>query len=222
MADDPPTTDSTTDGPDEFPSPSETPDQPPDPDEISPFTVDTDEFGDINELATAEWKATTTADERIRRVVKRTATPSTVSEIADAAAVSESKARSALKSLVDEGVAEATQTPSGTSYRRDPDRHLIEQLHQLGTSDGVLEQLQAVKAELAEYRDQYGEDSPEEVLLSDRHLDAEELTDISHWRTAARDLDYLRAAYRIREAKRRVPGVEDSTGAADHGHRPTQ
>jgi hypothetical protein len=209
------------DGPDVFPDSAEAPEQPLDAADIAPFTTDTDEYDDINEFATAEWKATTTADERIRAVISRTASAKTASEIADVAAVSESKARSALKSLVDEGVAEATQGASGTLYRRDSDRHLIEQLHQLAASSGLLEQLQAVKTEIREYQDQYDADSPEDVLLSDHRLGDDELTDISHWRTAERDRDYLRAAYRIQQAKERVHETDDSV-SAESGRRPTQ
>jgi transposase len=213
--------DSPSDGPDVFPDSAEAPEQPLDAADIAPFTTDTDEYDDINEFATAEWKATTTADERIRSVISRTATSKSVGEIADIAAVSESKARSALKSLVDEGVAEATQASSGTVYRRDSDRHLIEQLHQLASSGRLLEQLQAVKAEIGEYQDRYEADSPEDVLLSDHRLEDDELTDISHWRTAERDLDYLRAAYRIQQAKERVHETDGQVGTKS-GHRPTQ
>ncbi|WP_254820836.1 winged helix-turn-helix domain-containing protein [Haloglomus halophilum] len=213
--------DSPSDGPDVFPDSAEAPERPLDAEDLSPFTVDTDEYDEINDLATAEWKATTTADERIRAVISRTVMPKTASEIADIAAVSESKARSALKSLVDEGVAEATQTTSGTAYRRDSDRYLIEQLHQLATSEGLLEQLQAVKAEIGEYQDRYEADAPEDVLLSDCRLGDDELTDISHWRTAERDLDYLRAAYRIQQAKERVHETDDQVGT-ESGRRPTQ
>ncbi len=220
MSDDAPT-DGPPDGPEVFPDSAEAPEQPLNAADIAPFTTDTDEYDDINELATAEWKATTTADERIRAVISRTATAKMASEIADIAAVSESKARSALKSLVDEGVAETTQGASGTLYRRDSDRHLIEQLHRLASSGGLLEQLQAVKAEIGEYQDEYETDSPEDVLLSDRHLGHEELTDISHWRTAERDLDYLRAAYRIQEAKERVHETDNQVGTESR-RRPTQ
>lgn len=209
------------DGPDVFPDSAETPEQPLDAADIAPFTTDTDEYDDINEFTTAEWKATTTADERIRAVVSRTATAKSASDIADIAAVSESKARSALKSLVDEGVAEGTQGSSGTLYRRDSDRHLIEQLHQLASSSGLLEQLQALKAEIGEYQDRYEADSPEDVLLSDRRLGDDELTDISHWRTAERDRDYLRAAYRIQQAKERVH-VTDNLRGTEPGRRPRQ
>jgi len=200
--------------PEEYPDSEELADAPSSPKDISPFQVEAEEFDDIDQFATAEWKESTTADERIRTVIKRTVSPKTAKEIADVAAVSESKARTALKGLVEEGVASARQTDGGTVYQRDPDRHLIEQIHQLSTATDVVEQIQEVKAEIAEFRDEYGTDSPEELLVSDRELTPEELTDISHWRTAVRDFEYLRAAYRIQQAKRRTPsadGLEDET-----------
>jgi len=193
---------------DEFPGAEELPDEPPSPEEISPFDVASEGVDDIDEFATAEWKESTTADERIRAVIKRTVTPKTAREIADVAAVSESKARTALKALTEEGVASSRQTDSGTAYQRDPDRYLIEQIHRLATAGDVVEQIQDVKAEIAEYREEYERDSPEELLVSDRELSPEELTDVSHWRTAMRDFDYLRAAYRIQQAKQRTPASD--------------
>lgn len=195
-------------GPEEFPTGDDLPDEPLTPADISPFSVAESGVESIDEFATAEWKASTTADERIRAVVKRTATPKTVTEIADDAAVSESKARTALTSLAEEGVARSRNTGSGVAYQRDPDRRLIEQLHTLATAGDTVERIQELKAEIAEYREMYGTDSPEELLVSDKDLSGEELTDVSHWRTAVRDLEYLRAAYRIQEAKRQTPATD--------------
>lgn len=202
-------------GPEVFPTSDELPDEPLAPADISPFSVADSDVEDIDEFATAEWKASTTADERIRAVIKRTATPKTVTEIADTAAVSESKARTALKSLSGEGVATSRNTESGVVYQRNPDRHLIEQLHQLANSGDTVDRIQEVKAELAEYRETYGTDSPEELLVSDKDLSGAELTDVSHWRTAVRDLEYLRAAYRIQEAKRQTPANGTGSETSD-------
>lgn len=200
--------------PDEFPDAEELPDESLSPEDISPFDVDGEGFDNIDEFATAEWKDSTTADERIRTVIKRTVSPKTAKEIADVASVSESKARTALKGLTEEGIASARQTDGGTVYQRDPDRYLIEQIHQLATAGDVVEQIQEVKAEIADYREEYETDSPEELLVSNRELSTEELTDVSHWRTAVRDLEYLRAAYRIQQAKRRTPAADGDEGAS--------
>ncbi|ELZ44910.1 hypothetical protein C464_12900 [Halorubrum coriense DSM 10284] len=84
-------------------------------------------------------------------------------------------------------------------------------------ADDLVDRIQAAKAEIADYRGRYDTDTPDELLVSDRTLTAEELSDVSHWRTAVRDLEYLRAAYRIQQAKRRTPSssVETSVGDSD-------
>jgi|APHM01.1.fsa_nt_gi hypothetical protein len=191
--------------PDVYPTDNELSDEELSPDDISPFAVETSGISDINELATAEWQESTTADERIRAVLKRTVSPKTAAEIADTAAVSETKARNALNLLAEEGLACIERTEAGTTYQRDPDRYLIERIHRLSMADDLVDRIQAAKGEIADYRERYDTDTPDELLVSDRTLTAEELTDVSHWRTAVRDLEYLRAAYRIQQAKRRTP-----------------
>lgn len=210
------------DGPDAYPTDDELPEEGLSPDDISPFNTEPTGGNDINELATAEWKKSTTADERIRAVLKRTVSPKPAREIAETAAVSETKARNTLNSLAEEGIASIERTDSGATYRRDPDRYLIEQIHQVSKSDDLVDRIQAAKSELADYHEQYEADAPEEVLVSDRTLTADELHDISHWRTTLRDLAYLRAAYRIQQAKRQTaashlePADENSGPASAH------
>lgn len=191
----------TFDAPDEFPDEDELPDEPLTTEDITPFEVADDDFDDVNEFASTEWKQSTTADERIRTVIKRTTTPESASEIADKAVVSETKARNTLNKLVEEGTVRSHHTDSGTVYERDPDWHLLQQINQLAASDTLIDQIQRVKQELADFRDKYDANDPEELLISDKDLSQDQLTDISHWRTAERELDYLRAAYRLNEAK---------------------
>ncbi|GAD53719.1 hypothetical protein MBEHAL_2479 [Halarchaeum acidiphilum MH1-52-1] len=209
-------------GPDEYPTGDEVPDDALSPEDITLFDTDTNEVDDVNDFATAEWTESTTADERVRIVVKRTVSPTPVREIAETAAVSETKARNTLKSLVEEGVARVEQTDSGAAYQRDPDRYLIEQIHALSLTEGLVDRIQAAKAEVAEYREQYDTESPEELLVSDRSLTDEELTDVSHWRTTVRDLEYLRAAYRIRQAKENTASSETRTRGSDSSHASAQ
>jgi len=64
MTDDPPSPD----GPDEFPTEEELPDEPVTMDDIDPFTVDDDDFDDINDFAVAEWKNETSANAGCHRM----------------------------------------------------------------------------------------------------------------------------------------------------------
>lgn len=220
----------TFDAPDEFPDEDELPDEPLTTDDINPFEVDDSGFDDINEFAAAEWQQDATADERIRTVIKRTIRPKSASEIADQAVVSETKARNTLNKLVEEGTVRSHHTDSGTVYERDPDWHLLQQIHQLAANDTLVDQIQRLKQELADLRDKYDANDPEELLIADKDLTQDELTDISHWRTAERELDYLRAAYRLKEAKAqtytpgRTPEGHPSEQTIDHAssHHPTE
>ena len=206
MTDEPPSPD----GPDEFPTEEELPNDPVTVDDIDPFTVDDDDFKDINDFAAAEWKNETTANERIRTVINRTTTPKSAGDIADTALVSETKARTTLNRLADEGIVRSQQTDAGKRYGRDPEWHLLRQVRQLAGSETLVDQIQRVKQELAGYKSKYDATDPEELLISDKELDQDELDDVSHWRTAERELTHLRAAYRLKEAKEQASTVTES------------
>ena len=195
------TGDPSPDGPDEFPSEEELPDVPMTVDDIAPFSVDDDDFEDIDDFAAAEWKNQSTADERIRTVINRTTTPRLASDISDAALVSETKARTTLNKLAEEGIVKSHQTDAGKLYNRDPEWHLLKQIRKLANSETLVSQIQRIQQELTEYKSQYDVSGPEELLISDQELDQSELDDVSHWRTAERELSHLRAAYRFKEAK---------------------
>ena len=207
------TSDPSPDGPDEFPSEEELPDEPVTVADIDPFSVDDDDAEDIDDFAAAEWKTQSTADERIRTVINRTTTPKSASDIADTALVSETKARTTLNKLAEDGIVRGHQTGSGKLYSRDPEWHLLKQIRKLASSDTLVDQIQRIQQELTAYNSKYDVDGPEELLISDTELDQNELDDISHWRTAKRELSHLRAAYRLKEAKEQASiGVEPEDG----------
>ena len=197
------------DGPAEFPTEEELPDEPVSVDDLDPFTVDDDDFETIDDFAAAEWKNETTADERIRTVINRTLNPKSASDIADTAHVSETKARTTLNKLTDEGIVRSHQTDAGKLYSRDPDWQLLRQIRKLAGSETLVDQIQRVKQELTAYKAKYDVPDPEELLISDTELTQDELDDVSHWRTAQREFNYLRAAYRFREAKEQVGTVPE-------------
>ena len=197
------------DGFDEFPTEEELPDKPVTVDGIDPFTVDDDDFEDIDDFVAAEWKNETTANERIRTVINRTTSPKSAGDIADTALVSETKARAALNKLAEEGIVKSYQTDSGKLYARDPEWRLLKQIRQIAGSETLVDQIQRVKQELAEYNDKYDAIDPEELLISDKELTQDELDDVSHWRTAERELSHLRAAYRFKEAKDQAATVAE-------------
>ena len=171
MTDEPPSPD----GPDEFPTEEELPDEPVTVDDIDPFTVDDDDYEDVDDFAAAEWEHETTADERIRTVISRTTIPKSAGDIADTALVSETKARTTLNKLAENGIIRSHQTDAGKLYGRDPEWHLLKQIRQLAGSETLVDQIQRVKQELAEYKAKYDATDPEELLISDEELTQNEL-----------------------------------------------
>lgn len=102
---------------DEYPTDEELPDNPVSADELNPFSVDEDNFDDINEFATAEWVEQTTDKERILTVIKRLEKPVPVTEIANKAVVPESICNSKLETMVDNGSVEIHTKNSKTVYK---------------------------------------------------------------------------------------------------------
>lgn len=108
----------TRNSPNEYPSKKEIPDETISVEDIDPFSVDNDDFDNINDFSAAEWKKQSTADERIGSVIKRTTTPKSASQISEIALVSEVKARKTLNKLAEEGIVQIHQTDSEKLYTR--------------------------------------------------------------------------------------------------------
>jgi len=174
----------------------ELPDQAPDLDEVDPFEADPSEYEDLNEFVRADWSEGTTARQRVRDVIVRTTSPRSAAEVADLADVSEPTARKKLNELADEGSVLAESTENGRVYQRDPDWYRIKRIRELAQKpQSTLETtLRRLEQEIEGYKQKYGEDGPEELVLSDAPLDEEAWEDISHWRTASVDRKYLRSA----------------------------
>lgn len=203
--------------PDIFPDESELPDDPPSIDEAPIIEEGTAKDADtVMEYAQKDWEQSTTARERVRAVMRKATKKQTVSEIAASAAVSETTARNELSTLVEQGIVASHETDTGKVYRRDPSHYIFQRIDRISQSNDLIEQIRRVRDEIEGYRDRYQSQSPEELLVSERSLDRDELEDISYWRTAERKLKFLRAAYRVRDVTEDMlvePG-DSETGTA--------
>lgn len=196
---DPPT------GPDETDLPEDTPD----PEEIDPFEEDPAEFDDINDFVTAEWAASTKARQRVRDVIRRATDPVSVARVADLADVSKPTARDVLNDLSGEGIVLEERRSNGTVYQRHPEWHRYRRLQRyLEISNETLEAaLRKLEQEIESYREAYEVESPEELVLAPGPVDDDTWADISEWRTALIDAEYLRTALQLDRLRR----VEDAT-----------
>jgi predicted transcriptional regulator len=187
-----------------FPEEDELPDEEPDLSEIDPFEEDPAEFEDINEFVEQDWSESKTARQRVKNIIVRATSPRSVAEIAELADVSEPTARSELNELAEEGTVLAESTENGCVYQRDPDWYRIKRVRGLAEkSQSALETtLHQLEQEIETYKEEYGVDSPEELILSDGPLGDKAWEDISHWRTALVDREYLRTALQYAKLQR--------------------
>lgn len=191
-------------GPDVFPDGDELPDDPPDISDIPIADIDSDGAEALTQFTKKDWEKSTTARERVRAVMRQVTAKQFVSDVADAADVSETTARSELDTLVEQGIVVVNETDNGKQYVRNPDYHLFKRVNRLSKSGDIVEQVQRVREEIQQYQSEYDSQSPEDLLLSDQSLDDEGLEDVSYWKTAERKLKFLRAAYRLRELRKDI------------------
>jgi DNA-binding IscR family transcriptional regulator len=176
-----------------------------------------DEFEDINEEVSDEWKSETTPYERVRHVIAHTYSPVSADAVAEDAQTSPKTARKHLNTLADDGfVITETGEHGGTTYRRSPESLVVEQaadiLSQVSTEE-LASRIAEMRDQLRDYREEYGVDSPEELTIeqtnqtlsesdsSESEIDSEVLQE---WQTTRRNLAFANAALSIANAERFV------------------
>lgn len=201
----------------QFPDEDELPNEEPDLSEIDPFEEDPSEYEDINEFVEADWSESKTARQRVKDVIVRVTSPRSAAEIADLADVSKPTARGELNDLVEEGTVLAESTDNGRAYQRDPDWYRIKRVRELAEKPrSALETtLQQLEQEIETYKEEYEEDTPEELILSNGPLADDAWEDISHWRTAIVDKEYLRTALQYAKLQRSEDLLFDDKSGGD-------
>lgn len=163
----------------------------------------TDSEGGHVQSARAEWKASTTALERIQQVVEGTKTPKTASEIAEEALVSEPTARKHLESLVEVGRARADTDGRATRYARNEDTLLYQRIRELATTQSrqeLTDGIQRMRRRIRELEDEYDAVSPDDLAstIDDTESPWEA---VSEWRTTERNLHIAQAALNYKRAR---------------------
>lgn len=159
---------------------------------------------DINERVIDEWKAATTARERVKEVLHETTSYSRVSTIADRAHVSEPTTRKYLTELVEEGIGVAKQDGRATQYKRDEGRHVDRRIAELRTTHShqeLVAGIREMKTSIQTFRETYGVESPEDLAI-ELAADEEGWGDVGRWRSTRRNLAIAKAALQVDEAHR--------------------
>jgi predicted ArsR family transcriptional regulator len=170
--------------------------------------TETDEHdGESDTVAAAreDWKASTTALERVKQVVEQTTTPKTAGAIADEALVSEPTARKHLRSLVEIGTAATTEDGSATRYARNEDTMLYRRIRELSAEqsrDELIASIREMKERIRGLETEYDAASPEELASSlGKDAPAEAWEAVSEWQTTERNLHIAQAAINYGRAR---------------------
>ena len=171
--------------------------------DVDPFP-ETDASTDVNEAAEREWKAATTAFERVESVLDRTTEWQSASDVAERARVSEPTARKHLSALAESGRASTNETSTGTQFRRNPDRRRLERVQRLADehSRAALERsIREMKTRIREFEDEYEATSPEELVEHLEPDDEDGWDDLSRWKTTRRNLAFAKTALSFKETR---------------------
>lgn len=183
-----------------------------------------DEFDDINETVSEEWKGETTPYERIRHVIAHTYRLVSADTVAENARTSPKTARKHLNTLAEEGfVVTATGDHGGTVYRRFPESLVVEQAADIlehVSTDELVTRIGEMHDQLNQYQAEYDVNSPEELTVEQANqtlaeADSEQseinAETIQEWQTTRRNLAFANAALSIANAERFVDGDYSST-----------
>ena len=171
--------------------------------EVAPVPDDTEITapwkGDVNEAVIDEWKAETTAFDRITTVIDATAAPAFAREIAERAAVAEPTARGHLNSLADVGRVTAVSADGGTKYKRSPSTlamRRISGLHATYSKAELQDAIADLREKLTALRDEHGVSDADD-LATELELGDDGWTDVSRWRDLEANLDIAKAALNL-------------------------
>ena len=191
---------------------------------------DSEEFADVNEAVGDDWEADTTPYERVRDVISHTYTPLSADTVATQARTSPKTARKHLTTLADDGfVTTDTGDHGGTTYRRSPESLVVKQAADIlehVSTDELTTRISEMRAQIRDFQEQYGVDSPEELAIerTNQTLSEDATTEnldpetIQEWQTIRRNLAFANAALSIATAERFVDGDSHSS----HGSVPAQ
>lgn len=188
-----------------MPSNDDGQDDPPSVGEIDPFESDElsgDLPDELGEAVTAEWKASTTAFQRIHTVLKNTYEPHTTGELADKAATTKPTVRKHVEPLVEAGMVVEQTSGNATQYVWNSTQRRVSRVAELADEYPPAEldaKIKRVKERIAEFEQEYAVDSPNDLVERLNPEDDAGWDDLSVWRTLEDDLKRLKAAQSMKE-----------------------
>nr|WP_267164271.1 winged helix-turn-helix domain-containing protein [Halovenus salina] len=178
----------------------------------------------INDAVVEEWIEDTTPFERVYGIIRTTYDPTSASQIADRARVSSTTARKHLRTLVNAGEVATSQDGQTTLYCRSETGIVTEHAQSLlaeRTPEEIASGIADLKAQIQDWRDKYGVNSPEELAreLNIEDADSDYGALLREWQTTRRNLALAQATLAIAEASR--TGHLTGTDTDDDGNSDT-
>lgn len=173
--------------------------------DVDPFESDElsgDVPDDLDAGVTAEWKASTTAFQRIHTVLKNTYEPQTTGEIADAAATTKPTVRKHVAPLVEAGMVTKETGGNATRYAWSQKQRRVNRVAELADEHSAADldaKVRRAKERISELRERYDVESPNDLA---ERLDPDDdagWDDLANWRTLEDDLKRLKAAQSMTE-----------------------
>lgn len=173
--------------------------------DVDPFESDElsgDVPADLDAGVTAEWKASTTAFQRIHTVLKNTYEPQTTGEIADAAATTKPTVRKHVAPLVEAGMVTKEAGGNATRYAWSQKQRRVNRVAELADEHSAAEldaKVRQAKKRISELRERHDVESPNDLA---ERLDPDDdagWDDLANWRTLEDDLKRLKAAQSMTE-----------------------
>ncbi len=167
-------------------------------------------FDDVTEQVREEWKADTSAFDRVRSVMRTAYEPMSAATIAEKALTSEQTARKHLRSLAEHGYVTETASPDskGSQYHRAKDSLALEQARRILDEtdvDTLSTRVLKMRKKLQNHAERFGANSPEAAVRANADIDEETLL---AWRTTRRNLSFAEVALAL-------SAVDDVSGVAE-------
>jgi len=159
---------------------------------------------ETDEVVKEDWIEDTDSFDRVKTVLRQTTQHKSANEISNIAEVSEKTAKKNLDKLAGLNVAEKISTGNGSLYRRSKDWYLnkeIDRLRKEATIEEIKQGIERMNDDISEYRDKYGVEKPEDLLVQLEPDDGREAwVDLSEWETTEKNLAIAKAAVRFEAA----------------------
>jgi DNA-binding transcriptional ArsR family regulator len=157
-----------------------------------------EKYEGINKHVRERWTEETDGFERVRDVMRNATEPMTASEVAEIAEVSPNTARKYLNRLAEMNQIRAEESGKTTLYGWDSSAEKMERVRSLSqkyTKEEIEERIREMTSEIHEYREEYGCEEPEDLVIEmDEGEESELWNVISDWKTTRRNLAIAKTA----------------------------